>query len=82
MATLGSTNLVTWTSNDYDQRGTLLGYANCLGVNAQSCPGAYTIASYGFNLNESLNSMGLDAGGATYNGQAKRSTQRTIPPAG
>ena len=69
MATVGSTNLVTWTSNDYDQRGNLLGYANCLGANAQSCPGAYTTAAYGFNLNESLNGIGLGAGGATYNGQ-------------
>jgi RHS repeat-associated protein len=71
MATLGSTNLVTWTSNDYDQRGTLLGYANCLGVNAQSCPGAFTTAAYGFNLIENLNAMGLIAGGATNNGQGE-----------
>jgi YD repeat-containing protein len=26
MATLGTTNLVTWTSTDYDQRGNLTGY--------------------------------------------------------
>ena len=39
MATLGTTNLTTWTSGDYDQRGNLSGYTNCLGSNAQSCPG-------------------------------------------
>lgn len=70
MATLGTTNLVTWTSNDYDQRGVLMGYADCLGSNAQGCPGLGAAEASQFNLNESVIAMGLDAQ-ATYNGQSE-----------
>ncbi len=71
MATLGTTNVVTWTSNDYDQRGILLGYADCLGANAQGCPGLGAGAAYGYNLNGAINALGVDAGGATPTGQGE-----------
>ena len=70
-ATLGATNLITWTSNDYDQRGQLLGYAICPGVNAQSCPGANTAAAYAYNLDESLNAIGVLGSNGAFNGQAQ-----------
>ena len=69
MATLGTTNLVTWTSGDYDQRGNLTGYVNCVGSNAQSCPGTGVGANYSYNLNEDLTGIAETAYNATYNGQ-------------
>jgi RHS repeat-associated protein len=69
MATLGTTNLVTWTSSDYDQRGNLTGYVNCLGSNAQSCPGFGVGTLLGYDLNEELTNDTENAGGATFNGQ-------------
>jgi RHS repeat-associated protein len=69
VATLGTTNLVTWTSTDYDQRGNLTGYLNCLGSNAQSCPGFGAGTLLGYDLNEDLTSDTENAGGATFNGQ-------------
>ena len=61
MATVGTTNLTTWTSGDWDQRGNSIGYVNCLGSNAQSCPGAGVGANYGYNLNEDLTGISADA---------------------
>ncbi len=69
MATVGTTNVTTWTSGDYDQRGNLTGYVNCLGSNAQSCPGAGVGANYGYNLNEDLTGISADAYITTYNGE-------------
>jgi RHS repeat-associated protein len=69
MATVGTTNLTTWTSGDYDQRGNLTGYVNCLGSNAQSCPGAGVGANYAYDLNEDLTGISEDAYNGTYNGQ-------------
>jgi RHS repeat-associated protein len=69
MATVGTTNLTTWTSGDYDQRGNLTGYVNCLGSNAQSCPGSGVGANYAYNLNEDLTGISEDASAGTYNGQ-------------
>jgi RHS repeat-associated protein len=69
MATVGTTNLTTWTSGDYDQRGNLTGYVNCLGSNAQSCPGAGVGANYSYDLNEDLTGISEDAYNGTYNGQ-------------
>jgi len=69
MATLGTTNLVTWDSGDYDQRGNLVGYFNCLGSNAQSCPGFGVATLLGYDLNEDLTNDTENAGGATFNGQ-------------
>ena len=63
MATLGTTNLTTWTSGDYDQRGSLLGYTNCLGSNAQSCPGYGVGTVYGYNLAEQPAVVVESAGG-------------------
>ena len=37
MATVGTTNLVTWASRDYDQRGNLSGYSTCLRSDVQTC---------------------------------------------
>lgn len=68
MATVGTTNLTTWTSGDYDQRGNLTGYVNCLGSNAQSCPGAGVGANYAYDLNEDLTGISEDAYNGTYNG--------------
>jgi RHS repeat-associated protein len=69
MATVGTTNLVTWTSGDYDQRGNLTGYVTCLGADAQSCPGSGVGANLGYDLDEKLTSITENAGGAVYNGQ-------------
>ena len=69
MATVGTTNLTTWTSGDWDQRGNSIGYVNCLGSNAQSCPGAGVGANYGYNLNEDLTGISADAYITTYNGE-------------
>jgi RHS repeat-associated protein len=66
MATLGTTNVVTWTSNDYDQRGNLLGYANCLGVDAQSCPAAEASMYDAYNLDGSLIGSSEQAGGTGF----------------
>ncbi len=65
MATLGTTNLdkATWTSGDYDQRGNLLGYTNCVGSNAQSCPGYGVGTVYGYNLAEQPAVVVESAGG-------------------
>ena len=63
MATLGTTNLTTWTSGDYDQRGNLSGYTNCLGSNAQSCPGYGVGTVYGYNLAEQPAVVVESAGG-------------------
>jgi RHS repeat-associated protein len=63
MATLGATNLTTWTSGDYDQRGNLLGYTNCVGSNAQSCPGYGVGTVYGYNLAEQPAVVVESAGG-------------------
>ncbi len=62
---LGTANLVAWTSQDYDQRGNILGYNNCLGASIQSpCPvGPGTDWGYGYNLDGTLNA----AGGGAYN---------------
>ncbi len=69
LATLGTTNLTTWTSGDYDQRGSLLGYVNCLGANAQGCPGAGVGANYAYNLNEDLTGISATAYNINYNGE-------------
>jgi RHS repeat-associated protein len=54
LATLGATNLTTWTSQDYDQRGNPSGYVNCVGSNAQSCTGSAVANFYAYDLNEDL----------------------------
>ena len=66
---LGATNLVAWTSDDYDQRGNLLGYVNCLWANTQStCPdGPGTYMGYAYNLDGTMNSMGGGAYSASQN---------------
>jgi RHS repeat-associated protein len=69
MATVGSTNLVTWTSGDYDQRGNLTGFVNCVGSNAQTCSGFGVGANISYDLNEDLTGFVESAGGATNNGQ-------------
>ena len=69
MATLGKTNLTTWTSGDYDQRGNLTGYVNCLGANAQSCPGFGVGANIAYDLHNLVTGITENASGPTYNGQ-------------
>ena len=71
MATVGSTNLVTWTSNDYDQRGNLLGYTDCLGSNAQSCNGTGASAAYDFDLDSKITSLGENVSNNSPNNQAQ-----------
>jgi RHS repeat-associated protein len=67
-AKVGTTNLASWTSNDYDQRGRLLGYAECLNADAESCPGTSAAGSWDFNLDGSMADLGANAGDATKGG--------------
>ena len=68
MATVGTMNLTTWTSADYDQRGNLTGYSNCLLSNAQSCSGFGVGTLYDYDLNEDLAGITAVAGN-TFTGQ-------------
>ena len=68
MATVGTMNLTTWTSADYDQRGNLTGYSNCLLSNAQSCSGYGVGTLYDYDLNEDLAGITAVAGN-TFTGQ-------------
>ena len=73
MATVGSTNLVTWTSNDYDQRGNLLGYTDCLGSNAQSCNGTGAPVGLRFfvDLDSKIHKLGENVSNNSPNNQAQ-----------
>jgi YD repeat-containing protein len=68
MATVGTMNLTTWTSADYDQGGILTGYTNCLLSNAQSCSGFGVGTLYDYDLNEVLAGITAVAGN-TFTGQ-------------
>jgi RHS repeat-associated protein len=65
-ATVGTTNVVSWASGDYDQRGNLTGYLTCLGSNVQGCPTASGVAaSIFYDLNDSIFNLNGISGGAT-----------------
>jgi YD repeat-containing protein len=65
-ATVGTTNVATWASGDYDQRGNLTGYYTCLGSNVQGCPTALGVAALiSYNLNDSLFQVAAVSGSAT-----------------
>jgi RHS repeat-associated protein len=56
-STIGTTNLITWQSGDYDSMGRDLGYQDCLGATAQNC-GAESTAAYDYNPDSSLRKYG------------------------
>ena len=61
-------NLTTWTSADYDQRGNLTGYTNCLLVKRPELLGFGVGTLYDYDLNEDLAGITADAGN-TFIGQ-------------
>jgi RHS repeat-associated protein len=69
MSTLGSINLLTWTSVDYDQRGNLTGSTTCVNSNAQGCPGSGVGLGLWYDLDDKLNGIVENASSPTFSYQ-------------